>query len=143
MAGTLLLMGCSASKGPNLNYDRYKTPSDLFRELGLKYKKDSYYEYIGHNLREHHDHFNAYCKLKNGIWTIKDKTVVNPRLLVTGFYSQNQKNDYTKVTLGECTVSDESFFEFNDFWNGKESVAIDSIAKKEYEMKLKEKGQVW
>lgn len=136
-------MGCSASKEPNLHYDRYKTPSDLFRELGLKYNKDSHYEYIGHNLREHHDHFNAYCKLNSGVWTLEDKTVVHPRLGGTGFYSLNAKNDYLKVSFGQCTVEGELFFDYKETWGDSKSYVIDRIAEKEYFQKIKDRRQPW
>lgn len=140
MTFPLFFIACSATQ-PNLQYDRYETPSDLFRELGLMYRKGSYYEYRGKNLRRHNHHFEGYCKAKNGSWSVRETTLVTPR--PPGFWSVSHKNDYTKVSIGRCVVSEKSLFEFKDFWNGREGIAIDGIAKKEYEAKLKEKGQSW
>lgn len=143
MTFPLFFIACSATQ-PNIAYDHYKAPSDLFRELGFEYRKGSFYEYNGVNFRKHERHFKAYCNAKDGIWSAEEKTIVTPRKIESGFLKHNLKNDVSRIWVGNCVVSDESFFKIQDyvFVKGK-AVAIDGIAKKEYEAKLKEKGQSW
>lgn len=144
MAGTLLLMGCSASKGPNLHYDRYKTPSDLFRELGLMRSASGGGEYVGKNIRAFDDDFKGFCASQNGVWSSSEKVVAVPIMWYSGFLRPGaSKNSTVKVSFGKCTVEGEPYFDYKETWGDSRSYAIDRVAEKEYLNKAKERRQPW
>lgn len=71
--GVIFFAGCSTKTyEPNIHYEKYTKPSDLFREIGMKKKGDE--EWRG-RLDEIEKYLEKYCEHRSGKWQTREGLV--------------------------------------------------------------------